>query len=228
MIYGGSDRSVAQKTVLMTLQTLIIAAGIWLLLFGGLEWVSRILDRDWGRAVLSRRVALVAGFVIVYLRMVFTIFSLLKRSMSWEEALSIPVAFALYYIGFSLFAGPVGRVFGAIDVVGVLLFVAGSLVNTLSEVLRDRWKRDPSNAGKLYTEGFFRYSMHINYFGDVVWVSGLALMTANPWSATVPVLLFCFFAFFNAPQLDRHLAGKYGAEFEAYRSKTKRIIPFIY
>jgi protein-S-isoprenylcysteine O-methyltransferase Ste14 len=53
-------------------------------------------------------------------------------------------------------------------------------------------------------------------------------MTANIWSVIVPLLLFCLFAFFNAPMLDKHLAEKYGDAFEEYRAKTKKIIPFIY
>ena len=148
--------------------------------------------------------------------------------MSWEEAFSIPFAFALYYIGFPLFAGASHGGFAVLGIIGIFLFAAGSAINTGSELLRDQWKKDPAHKGKLYTEGLFRYSMHVNYFGDLLWVTGLALITGNLWSLTVPGLLFCFFAFYNAPMLDKHLAEKYGKEFEEYRSRTKKIIPFIY
>ena len=67
----------------------------------------------------------------------------------------------------------------------------------------------------------------MNYFGDLIWVSAWALFTGNPWSAIIPVFLFCFFAFYNAPILDKHLAEKYGAPFEAYRKRTKGLIPFV-
>lgn len=134
----------------------------------------------------------------------------------------------LYYWGFPLFAGPTSGSVGAVEYVGVALFLVGSFLNTGSELLRDSWKKVPEHQGKLYTEGLFRHSMHINYFGDVVWVVGLAFMTANPWSATVPVFLFVFFAFYNAPMLDRHLAEKYGEQFVQYRVRTKRIVPFIF
>lgn len=228
MIYGGSDKSVAQKSVMMAAQTVILVVALWLLLAGGLEWISGVLHLTWARASLARRVLLAVCFGVVYARIAVTGLYLLKRAMGWEEAISIPFAFMLYYLGFSFFAGPVGRPLGAAAFAGIGLFVVGSFLNTGSEMLRDRWKKDPANNGKLYTGGLFRYSMHINYFGDIVWVAGLALITGNPWSAVVPVLLFCFFAFYNAPMLDRHLAQKYGAEFEAYRKRTKRIIPFVY
>jgi steroid 5-alpha reductase family enzyme len=138
------------------------------------------------------------------------------------------LAFGLYYVGFSLFAGPVSAPLGAAAYVGIALFLIGSLINSGSELIRDKWKKNPANKGVLYTGGLFRYSMHVNYFGDLLWVSGLAFMTANIWSVIVPLLLFCLFAFFNAPMLDKHLAEKYGDAFEEYRAKTKKIIPFIY
>lgn len=228
MIYGMSHSSAPQKAVMMIAQTLILALAVWLLFFGGLEWISRLIHVSWSRVVGARRVALAAAFAVVYLRIALTGLYLLKRAMGWQEAISIPFAFMLYYLGFPLFAGPVSAPFGVFGIIGIVLFMIGSYLNTGSELMRNSWKKDRANAGHLYTGGLFRYAMHINYFGDVLWVAGLAFMTANPWAATIPVVLFCFFAFYNAPMLDRHLAEKYGEEFTAYRSTTKRIIPFLY
>ncbi|HUX19680.1 MAG TPA: DUF1295 domain-containing protein [Spirochaetia bacterium] len=228
MIYGMSHGSGAQKSVMMIGQTVVLGVAVWLLLFGGLEAVSRLFHVQWDRAVGSRRVLLTVCFGVVFVRISVTTLYLLKRAMGWEEAISIPFAFMMYYLGFSLFAGPASAGFGAETFVGIVLFVVGSFLNTGSELLRDRWKKDPEHKGKLYTGGLFRYSMHINYFGDILWVIGLACMTANLWSAIIPALLFVFFAFYNAPMLDKHLSEKYGEEFAAYRRKTKRIIPFIF
>jgi protein-S-isoprenylcysteine O-methyltransferase Ste14 len=228
MIYGNKNKSFAQKAVLQLLQTIIAFGAFWILFLGGDGWISEIMRTDWTRAVLVRRIVLMAGIAVTFLRLTFTAAYLLKRSMGWEEALTIPFAFAIYYIGFSLFSGPVGRGFSIPGIIGIVLFASGALINTLSELVRDKWKRDPANKGKLYTGGLFRYSMHINYFGDLVWVLGLALITGNPWALLVPVLLFCFFAFYNAPMLDRHLAAKYGKAFEEYAGRTKKIIPFIF
>jgi len=44
----------------------------------------------------------------------------------------------------------------------------------------------------------------------------------------VPVFLFCFFAFYNAPELDKYLKEKYGKEYDQYAGKTKMLIPFIF
>jgi steroid 5-alpha reductase family enzyme len=228
MIYGNANSSTPQKMVVMIGQTALLAVAVWLLLFGGLQAVSGALHVSWNGANTARRWILAISFCVVYVRLTVTVLYLLKRAMGWEEAVSIPFAFMLYYLGFALLAGPVAGRLGFVEYLGAALFIVGSFVNTASELLRARWKRDPANAGKLYTGGLFRYSMHVNYFGDIIWVAGLAMLTGNAWSAIIPVLLFCFFAFYNAPMLDRHLARKYGDSFEAYRKSTKKIIPFIY
>gem|GEM_PF-2489823 len=48
------------------------------------------------------------------------------------------------------------------------------------------------------------------------------------FSASIPIFLFCFFAFYNAPKLDVYLKEKYGADYDAYAKKTKMLIPFLY
>ena len=115
-----------------------------------------------------------------------------------------------------------------IDGFGVILFIFGSFLNTGGEILRNKWKKIPENKGKIYTKGFFRYSRHINYFGDLLWVSAYAIITRNWYSVSIPILLFCLFAFYNAPMLDRYLKERYGKDYDAYAAKTKMLIPFIY
>ena len=153
---------------------------------------------------------------------------LLKRAIPWEESFSVPFAFALYFVGFSLFILPTSMPVDYIDGFGVILFIFGSFLNTGGEILRNKWKKIPENKGKIYTKGFFRYSRHINYFGDLLWVSAYAIITRNWYSVSIPILLFCLFAFYNAPMLDRYLKERYGKDYDAYAAKTKMLIPFIY
>ena len=80
MIYGRQNGSALQKSTLMVAQTIILAAGLWLLLFGGLEGLSSRLGVAWDRAETSRRVTLAAALCIVYLRMGVTMFVLLRPS----------------------------------------------------------------------------------------------------------------------------------------------------
>jgi protein-S-isoprenylcysteine O-methyltransferase Ste14 len=226
-MYSIQSRSIPQKALLISAQTVLLGITGWLLLGSGLATLNRWFGWHLVTGDAPRRILLFCFAAVVWARILFTQLYLLKRGIGWEEALSIPLAFMLYYFGFSLLGGTQTRPLDWLDGVAVLVFLAGSFINTYAEILRDRWKKQPENRGRLYTGGLFRYSRHINYFGDLVWVSGYALLSRNPWSAVIPVLLFLFFRFLNAPQLEQHLREKYADEFAEYEKTTKMIIPFV-
>jgi protein-S-isoprenylcysteine O-methyltransferase Ste14 len=222
-LYGKSDRSVPQKVVILTseLALILISAAILFPRKVGIE----IFSLEPGLA--SRRLVLFAFNVVVFLRLLLTFLVFLRRRIPLEEAISVPLAFALYFVGFALLGVGSQSAWNLLDDIGVFLFLLGSVLNSLAEFQRHAWKRDPANRGKLFTGGLFSLSMHVNYFGDLLWVLGYAFVTNNLYSFLIPLFLFCFFYFYNIPKLDAYLAGKYQQEFEEYRRKTKRFIPFI-
>ncbi len=222
-MYGSKSASIPQKITLLILEIVIILFS-WFLLFGnGFEKLGIMKDPG----DLWRRWVVLIFNLIVFLRTLITMFYLVKRKMPWEEAFSIPFAFALYYIGFSWLVYETTQPFDIQDVFGIFLFVFGSFLNTGSELMRDKWKKIPENKGRLYTGGLFAYSMHINYFGDLLWVIGYALITKNWYSTLIIIFLFVFFVFFNIPKLDAYLEGKYKEDFKEYKKSTKKFIPYI-
>lgn len=227
-LYGKKSKSIPQKTTIILLELLLLALAYWILFLGG----GTILLNKIGIHVQpgdyeSRGIVFAFSF-IVFIRLTFMMLYLLKRKIPWAESLSVPFAFALYYIGFALLVYNRQSPIDGWDYFGVLIFLAGSILNTFSELQRHFWKQHPEHKGRLYTKGLFAHAMHINYFGDLLWVSAYAIITRNPYSVFIPVLLFCLFAFYNIPKLDSYLAEKYKAQFDAYRAKTKKLIPFIY
>ena len=225
-LYERKDSSYPQKAVLITLEIIILGISYWILFLNGYNRVFPSSTQVTGNNL--RHIFIFIFNIVVFLRILFTIFFLLKRRIPWEETFSIPLAFALYYIGFALFGFKSLSPIGATGYIAIGLFIIGSFLNTGSEITREKWKKRPENKGHLYTTGLFRYSMHINYFGDLVWVSAYAMITANWYAVSIPVFLFCFFAFYNIPKLDAYLTSKYGKEFDQYRAKTKKFIPFLY
>lgn len=163
--------------------------------------------------------------LITFIRLNCMMFIWLPRGISWKEAIGNSLAFGLYYLGFPLLA-----IWGNLNLVwiGWIFFILGSSVNTLSELLRKPFKADPRNKGKLYTGGLFKYAVHINYFGDVLWVLGFALVTGNLWSLLIPLMLLCMFIFSYIPTADKYLSKHYGQSFIDYNKKTKSLIPFIW
>lgn len=165
---------------------------------------------------------------VIFFRLNAMMFLWLPRGIGWPEALGNSLAFALYYLGFPLLLIHGGHFNLVAYVLGLICFVAGSLINTTAELLRKPFKADPRNAGKLYRGGLFKYAIHINYFGDVLWVLGCALLTSNPFALLIPLMLLALFVFSYIPTADRYLADKYGAAFTAYQRETKELIPFIW
>ena len=227
-LYGQYSKSVPQKIVVHVLEILLLWGAFWILFQAGGDWAERNLSIPNAVGQFDRRMLVFGFHVVTFLRLGYMMIVLLRRKIPWEESISVPFAFALYYIGFSLLVLPTTKPLDMLDFVAVLLFVVGSVLNSGGEILRDRWKKNPVNKGKIYTAGFFRYARHINYFGDLLWVIAYAVVTRNWYATAIPVFLFCFFAFYNAPKLDRYLSRKYGADYARYARQTKMFIPFIY
>ncbi|MCC6527630.1 MAG: DUF1295 domain-containing protein [Polyangiaceae bacterium] len=222
-MYGSKGSSTPQKLVILLAETVLIGVSYWVLFADGLPSV-----RAFGTTPSElRNLTLFAFNLVVFARFLLTLFVFLKRRVPWEETLSVPMAFALYLLGFPLMARSASVPFGALEIAGVVLFIGGSFLNTFSEYQRHRWKARAENRGKLYTRGPFAASIHVNYFGDLLWVSGYACVTHNGYASLVPAFLFVFFYFFNVPRLDSYLRERYGDEFSAYERRTKRLIPFV-
>ena len=193
-----------------------------------LLWLDSILDVNFQGGNFYRRCCLWAFGVMMYIRMNLTTFHLLKRKINIDEFFGVIIAYATYQIGFVLLGGWNTTGFGMLDYLGILLFIIGSYLNTYSEFQRRRFKKDPNNKGKLYTLGLFQFARHINYFGDMCWVIGWAIVTHNIWSIFIPILLTLGFIFLFIPELSRYLETNYADEYLDWKKETKKLIPFIY
>ena len=227
-LYSRKSKSIPQKVIIILLQLLLLLGAYWILFRTGGSDLLGGIGLDIAPGYYLPRLSVFFFSIIVFVRMTFMICFLLKRAVPWEESISVPLAFALYYVGFALLVYGRREPLDWIDMAAIALFFVGSFLNTVSELQRHYWKQQAANKGKLYTEGLFSLSMHINYFGDFLWVTAYAILTRNPYAAIIPVFLFCFFAFYNIPKLDAYLADRYGEQFVKYRKNTSRFIPFIY
>lgn len=174
-------------------------------------------------------IGLFIALIITTLRLTAMMFIWLPRGISWQEAIMNSAAFGIYYLGF-----PILMIVGnqepnlTLLILGWVLFFVGSMLNTVSELLRKPFKDNPANKGKLYSGGLFKYAIHINYLGDCLCVLGLALISNNIYSLLIPLGIFLVFVFGYIPKSDDYLQNKYGEQFTAYKKKTKKLIPFIW
>lgn len=195
----------------------------------GATWLAFSAPNEADRSVnFGRQVALLAGVFIYMARAAITLFVFVKRKIPWWEAAS-----GGGLIGFVLFMFlrdglQTPQPLGLVDVAGALLYFIGSYLGTASEYSRHIWKALPGNKGHLYTGGLFKYCRHINYFGDLLLFSGLAVLTRQLWAGTVPVAMGLNFAFVLIPAHDAYLAMRYGGAFEDYARRTKKLVPLLY
>jgi len=117
----------------------------------------------------------------------------------------------------------------------VIWVVPGILTSTLGVLISWSADRDlvgfKRTANGLCTHGLWRYSRHPNYFGEIVYWMGVALLSI-PWgwvgllATTGPITMYILLRFISGvPPLEEHLENRYGADFTAYRETTPAIIP---
>ena len=227
-LYGQKSKSIPQKILIHLIEILLLWLSYWILFQNGGELCESVFNIHNASGDFDRRMIIFIFNVLIFLRLAYMMLFLLKRKIPWEESLSVPIAFSVYFIGFSLFVLPNSIAIDAFDYFAIILFLFGCFLNSASEILRDKWKKQPENKGKIYTQGLFKYSRHINYFGDILWIIAYAIITRNIFAFSIPILIFCFFAFYNAPKLDKYLKEKYGRDYNEYANKVKMLIPFIY
>jgi len=228
-MHGEQETSQIPRVTCTALHAAMVAFAAWIYFGGGAEFLSSLAGRPHPDAGdLGRRIVLMCFAVAVFVRLTITFFILLERRFAWSEFWGVTAAIFIYQVAFAVLAVCEASPLGATDLAAIALFLAGSYLNTGSELQRKRFKEDPQNRGKLYTDGLFRYARHINYFGDVLWVASWALVTRNIWALAVPILLTVGFVFGFIPPLTKHLRTKYGDEFEAWEKRTKAFIPFVW
>lgn len=227
-MYELTGPSRAQRVVMAACIAAALALAWGLLFGGGAALVGSWFGRTWPLGNLTRRAILAVALSVYFVRLLFTQFVFLRRGISWNEAFTVAPWVLFLFIFLSIAAGTNPEPFGLAAAAGAVLFVFGSWMNSFAEYQRHVWKQRPENRGRLYTGGLFRYTRHPNYLGDLLSFSGLCLFTGRWITALVPALMLAGFVFVNVPVLDAHLAGHYGAEFDAYARRTRRLIPFVY
>ncbi|MCJ7679308.1 MAG: DUF1295 domain-containing protein, partial [Candidatus Aminicenantes bacterium] len=116
-----------------------------------------------------------------------------------------------------------------LDGLGVAVWVIGFCFETMGDLQLARFKKNPSNKGKIMTSGLWRYTRHPNYFGESAMWWGIFLITLSVpggWVGVVSPVLITFILLFVSGV--RMLEKKYGdnPEFQAYAERTSVFIPF--
>lgn len=192
------------------------------------EWFTAAFNFEKAEGNIHRQIVMLFCCLIYFLRFTIGLFAFMQRKISWTEGGTVTILFFMMFYYFCISAGSHPESIGIIDIFGVFLFLFGSYINVVADYQRFAWKRKAENQGRLYTSGLFKYSMHINYFGDAIAYLGLALIAHNVGCLSISIGMVVYFISFEIPRLDAHLSKKYKDEFADYSRSAKRFIPFIY
>lgn len=80
------------------------------------------------------------------------------------------------------------------DLAGIALFAIGLAFEAVADRQLVRFKRDPSNRGRILRTGLWAHSRHPNYFGEAVlwWGLGLLALPTGGWLAIVGPIMITF------------------------------------
>ncbi len=125
----------------------------------------------------------------------------------------------------------IARAPGWIGWVGLAFMVAGLVLRIWSiRVLGEYYTRTLRTAEHqtLIDRGPYHVIRHPGYLGVMMLWIGAGLATAN-WMAILLIVLVLFVAYHNRIQSEeRMLAATFGAQYDQYAARTRRLIPFIY
>jgi len=114
---------------------------------------------------------------------------------------------------------------------GVLLMVLGIALRAWSTRVLGRFYTRTllTDAGqRVVQEGPYRLVRHPGYSGSLlIWI-GAGLAVSN-WIALTLVTLVCLIAYiYRMRSEEAMLVARFGQEYEEYRRRTKRLIPYLY
>jgi protein-S-isoprenylcysteine O-methyltransferase Ste14 len=147
-------------------------------------------------------VRVVGGFLVFGMLIAFAV------QPAWLTALSIPLPVFLRWLGFLL--GLAG--------LAVWIWAQIALGKDWSPQLQLREKH------RLITTGLYARMRHPLYAGMIVWMSGLALLSAN-WIIVGLGVLMCSMFLARMPREEQMMIDAFGEEYREYMKRTGRLFP---
>jgi steroid 5-alpha reductase family enzyme len=123
---------------------------------------------------------------------------------------------------------------GLAGFVGMALWVVGFAIEVVSDRQKRLFRQDPANAGRFITTGFWAWSRHPNYFGEIVLWLGIALIALpalSGWQYVTlisPVFVYLLLTRISGiPPLESRAEERWGndPEYRDYKARTPVLFP---
>jgi steroid 5-alpha reductase family enzyme len=117
------------------------------------------------------------------------------------------------------------------DAVGVIVWTAGFLFESIGDWQLARFKSIPENKGKVMDRGLWAYSRHPNYFGEFLVWWGLFLVTvATPgswWTIFSPIIVTAVLLKITGIPLTEKVITATRPGYSEYVRRTNAFIPWV-
>ncbi len=124
--------------------------------------------------------------------------------------------------GYLAFTNPLPLSFIAVTI-ALPLYTFGSLINASADVQKMTAKQ--ASIG-LVSDGIWRFSRNINYFGDLLRYLSFAVISGSLWAYLVPGAIALLYIQ-RLTQKEQTMGEKYPG-YTAYQQSSTRLIPFIW
>lgn len=134
--------------------------------------------------------------------------------------IALPVVYGLCLIALPLFS---------INYFGIVLMIAGFILEAVADSQRYRFLRQPGNKNRLITSGLWRYSRHPNYFWDIVFWWGVYFLVfgaPKSWMLIIsPLTVTYIFLFVSGLPMESRYRNR--PDFQEYKRTTSALIPWF-
>jgi steroid 5-alpha reductase family enzyme len=124
--------------------------------------------------------------------------------------------------------------FHLLDVVGLMLWTGGFVLEVASDLQKSSFKAEPDNHGRFITTGWWAWSRHPNYAGEIllwagVFVSAASQLQGWQWAAVVsPLFVYVLLRYISGvPMLEARAEERWGEDpdYLDYRARTPLLWP---
>ena len=125
--------------------------------------------------------------------------------------------------------------FGILDIIGILIWIIGFVIEVVSDRQKSEFKNNKSNAGQFIQSGLWKYSRHPNYFGEIlIWtgmaVIGISIYSGLGWLGLIsPFFVFVILNYISGVRLlEKQANERWGSNnaYQSYKQKTPVLFPY--